>query len=114
MPTTVRYLKVFDRRLERLERKYPKTTREVRSLVHEFVLGQRPGDRIPGSGYPVYKVRLPNRAARRGKSGGFRVIYYAQVEDVVTLLTIYSKSKESDISAREIEQLAREADEARH
>ncbi len=65
----------------------------------------------PRVGYAVYKVRLPNRSARRGKSGGFRVIYYAQIEDVVTLLTIYSKFEDSDISTREIQQLAREADE---
>jgi len=83
-------------------------------LIQRIRNDERPGQRIPRVGYTVYKVRLPNRAARRGKSGGFRVIYYAQVEDVVTLLTIYSKSEESDISAREIEQLAREADEARH
>ena len=74
--------------------------------------GDRPGQRIPRVGYAVYKVRLPNRAARRGKSGGFRVIYYAQIEDVVTLLTIYSKSDDVDINTSEIQQLAREADQA--
>ena len=74
---------------------------------------ERPGQRIPGVGYAVYKVRLPNRSARRGKSGGFRVIYYAQIADTVTLLAIYSKSDDVDISIREIQQLAREADEAR-
>ena len=73
---------------------------------------ERPGARIPRVGYTVYKVRLPNRAARRGKSGGFRVIYYAQFSDRVTLLTIYSKTDETDISAREIQELAQEADQA--
>ena len=111
MPTTVRYLKVFDRRLERLERKYRRTTHEVRGLVHQLIQDQRPGQRIPGVGYTVFKVRLPNRAARRGKSGGFRVIYYVQLSDLVTLLTIYSKSDETDISIAEIRQLALEADE---
>ena len=67
---------------------------------------------MPGVGYAVYKVRLPNRAAQRGKSGGFRVIYYVQIEDLVTLLTIYSKTEEIDVSLREIQQLALEADEA--
>ncbi|MDE2775800.1 MAG: type II toxin-antitoxin system RelE/ParE family toxin [Chloroflexota bacterium] len=111
-PTLVRDLPRFKKRLGRIERKYPKTIDAVESLIASLAQGKRPGQRIPRVGYTVYKVRLPNRAARRGKSGGFRVIYYAQVEDVVTLLTIYSKSEESDISAREIEQLAREADEA--
>ena len=74
--------------------------------------GQLPGQRIPRIGFEVYKVRLPNRAARRGKSGGFRVIYYAQIDDVVTLLTIYSKTEVRDISLREIQALAQAADEA--
>ena len=65
---------------------------------------------MPGVGYTVYKARLPNRSAQRGKSGGFRVIYYVQIEDLVTLLTIYSKTEETDISLREIRQLAQEAD----
>ena len=69
---------------------------------------ERPGLRVPGTGLTVFKVRLPNRAARRGKSGGFRVIYYVQMADSVTLLTIYSKSDQADISARDIQRLVRE------
>jgi len=113
MPTLVRDLLNFKKRLGRIERKYPKTINEVDSLIASLAQGERPGQRIPRVSYAVYKVRLPNRAARRGKSGGFRVIYYVQIEDIVTLLTIYSKSEEVDISIGEIQQLAREADEAR-
>jgi hypothetical protein len=36
--------------------------------------GQLPGDQIPNLAHNVYKVRLPNRSAGKGKSGGFRVI----------------------------------------
>ena len=36
----------------------------------------------------VYRVRLPNRSARRGKSGGFRVAYYLETETTVFLLAI--------------------------
>ncbi|MDE2821434.1 MAG: type II toxin-antitoxin system RelE/ParE family toxin [Chloroflexota bacterium] len=112
MPTTVKYHPLFGKQLERLERKYRRMTDEVDGLLVQLEQGERPGQRIPRVSYAVYKVRLPNRAARRGKSGGFRVIYYAQIEDIVTLLTIYSKSEEVDISIGEIQQLAREADEA--
>ena len=112
MPTLVRDLPNFKKRLGRIERKYPKTIDAIENLIASLAQGDRPGQRVPRVGYAVYKVRMPNRAARRGKSGGFRVIYYAQIEDVVTLLTIYSKSDEVDISTSEIQQLAREADEA--
>ena len=110
IPTLVRELPRFKNRLRRLERKYPKTIDEVGRLIASLAQGKRPGTVIPRVGYTVYKVRLPNRAARRGKSGGFRVIYYAQFSDRVILLTIYSKTDESDISASEIQALAREAD----
>jgi mRNA-degrading endonuclease RelE of RelBE toxin-antitoxin system len=83
----------------------------LRSLFQRLQNDERPGQLVPGVGYTVYKVRLPNRAARRGKSGGFRVIYYVQFSDAVTLLTIYSKSDETDISIAEIRQLAREAEQ---
>lgn len=111
-PTLVRDLPRFKKRLRRLERKYPKTIDEVECLIASLAQGNRPGQVVPRIGYTVYKVRLPNRAARRGKSGGFRVIYYAQFSDRVTLLTIYSKTDETDISDREIQALAQEADEA--
>ncbi len=114
MPTLVRDLPSFKKRLGRIERKYPKTINEVENLIASLAQGERPGQRISGVGYTVYKVRLPNRAARRGKSGGFRVIYYAQLSDRVSLLTIYSKTDDTDISIAEIRQLVSEANEVRH
>ncbi len=111
MPTTIEYLPRFDRRLERLERKYPRTYFAVDRLIIQLEQGLRPGQLIPNVGYTLYKVRLPNRAARRGKRGGFRVIYYAQFHDRVTLLAIYSKSDEADISIAELRQLASEAEQ---
>lgn len=80
----------------------------MRQLVSRLESDERPGQLVPGVGYTVYKVRLPNRAARRGKSGGFRVIYYVQFRDRVVLLTIYSKTDDTDISAAEIRRLVLE------
>jgi len=45
----------------------------------------------------VYKVRLPNRSAGRGKSGGFRVIYQDRDGELVLLLLIYSKTERADM-----------------
>lgn len=53
----------------------------------------------------VYKVRLANRDASRGKSGGYRVIYYLPTDDLTLLLTIYSKTDQSDIVADEIRRI---------
>ena len=50
----------------------------------------------------VYKARLPNRDSGSGKRGGYRVIYYLLSEESIVLLTIYSKTDQSDIPADEI------------
>ena len=111
MPTTVKSLPRFDRKLERFVRKHPRSDDQVERLIYQLRRDERPGQRVPRVGYNLYKVRLRNPAARRGKSGGFRVIYYVQLHDRVTLLTIYSKTDDNDISIAEMRQLAREADE---
>ena len=70
---------------------------EVDILVSELEMDYRPGVRLSRVGHHVYKVRLPNRSARRGKSGGFRVIYQERAGILALLLLIYSKSERADI-----------------
>jgi mRNA-degrading endonuclease RelE of RelBE toxin-antitoxin system len=50
-------------------------------------------------------VRLPNLSTGRGKSGGFRVVYYVETVDGVVLLTMYAKSEQQDVSRDEIRRL---------
>ena len=88
--------------IKHLRRKYPAVTSEVLKLVERLENGERPGDKISHVGYDVYKVRLPNPSAQRGKSGGFRVIYYVQLADSVFILRIYSKTEQTDIHPEEI------------
>lgn len=61
----------------------------------------------PDSGTPVgnniFKIRIPNSSIPTGKSGGFRVITYYFSDDIIYLLTIYSKSDRESISSGEIE-----------
>ncbi|MGG6266571.1 hypothetical protein [Leptolyngbya sp. AN10] len=39
---------------------------------------------------------------QKGKSGGYRLIYYLQTTTGIILLTIYPKSEQADIDADEI------------
>ncbi len=107
MPTKVEIPPDFEKDLKPLRRKYPAVISEVRKLVKQLEVDERPGDKIAGVGRDVYKVRLPNPSAKRGKSGGFRVIYYVQVQDTVYLLTIYSKTDQINISAEKIRLILR-------
>jgi mRNA-degrading endonuclease RelE of RelBE toxin-antitoxin system len=106
MPTTVNISADAQRDVKHLKRKYPAVTGQVRKLIDQLENDERPGDRIPAVGFDVYKVRLPNPSAQRGKSGGFRMIYYVQMTDNVYLLKVYSKTEQADISAEEIRRIA--------
>jgi mRNA-degrading endonuclease RelE of RelBE toxin-antitoxin system len=98
----------FEAAFRRLKRKYPRIEAPFGDLVDSLKSGERPGDKIPGVGYDVYKVRLKNPSARKGKRGGLRVVYYIQLADLVVLLTIYTKSEQSDISAEQLRRIIEE------
>jgi len=114
MPTILDTPDEFLKQLDRLERKYHNILPEFHKLAIQLQNDERPGDLIPHVGYDVYKVRLKNPSAQRGKSGGLRAIYYARLSNRVMLLTIYSKTQQLDISPNEIRRLIEKylADEA--
>lgn len=66
---------------------------------------------MPATVNLLHKFRLPNPSARRGKSGGFRVVYYAQFADLIHLVTIYSKSEENDVSAHAVQGILAEIED---
>jgi len=108
MPTSVNISSDAQKDVKHLKRKYPTVTSQLRKLIDQLESDERPGDKIPGVGHDVYKVRLPNPSAQRGKSGGVRVIYYVQVADSLFLLKVYSKTEQSDISIEEIQRIVTE------
>ena len=70
------------------------------------------GDHITGSGYSIFKVRVRNRDSSKGKRSGYRLLYYLKTPTNVILITIYSKSEQSDISVKQIQQILKEFQEA--
>ncbi len=61
------------------------------------------GDVIPRTG-GVRKLRVP--AKGRGKSGGYRVIYYFYNENnPILLFTVYGKNEKSDLTRKEENEL---------
>lgn len=108
MPSNVDATIKFTRDLLRLSRKFPTVVDDVEQLVKALENDQRPGDRVPGTGFVVFKTRLANKSAGKGKSGGFRVIYFVEVMDRVFLLTIYAKVQQADIPLATLRQLIAE------
>jgi mRNA-degrading endonuclease RelE of RelBE toxin-antitoxin system len=66
------------------------------------------GVQVPGIDYPIYKVRIKNSDIQKGKSAGYRLIYYLEAADLIILLAIYSKSDRANINIQEIEDILSE------
>lgn len=94
----------FKKDLRELARRYRSIRSDVQPLIDQLQAGEIPGDRIAGVKYQVFKVRLKNSNIQKGKSGGYRVIYYLKTEREIIFATIYAKSDFSDVSNEIIEE----------
>jgi len=88
----------------RLRKRFRPVEEDVETLKAEMRQGAL-GDLMPGYGAKLYKIRAANRSARRGKSGGFRVIYRQLSNDLIQFLHIYSKTEKSNVSASEVSRM---------
>ncbi|WKZ65939.1 MAG: hypothetical protein QY325_14360 [Flavobacteriales bacterium] len=93
----------FQKKAKRLVKKYASLKAELLQLVSLL-------ERDPEQGTPIgkrcFKVRLSIKSKGGGKSGGARVITCViHVHKRVELLTIYDKSEQGTITARELKVL---------
>ncbi len=92
----------FEKDIQRLSKKFRKIDKDLDNILNQLEMGELLGDVIErtSNDEQVYKCRVPNTSDKRGKSGGFRIIYYAVTKDnEIYLLTIYSKTEVEDIDA---------------
>ncbi|MFM9265602.1 type II toxin-antitoxin system RelE/ParE family toxin [Tychonema sp. BBK16] len=92
----------FTKNLRNLAKKYRSIRNDIQPVIEQLEQGELPGDRISGTGYDVFKVRVINNDIQKGKSGGYRLIYYVKTENGIILLTVYTKSVQADIAADEL------------
>jgi mRNA-degrading endonuclease RelE of RelBE toxin-antitoxin system len=71
----------------------------------QIQMGEIIGDRLEGLDAEVFKVRVRNSDTNRGKSGGYRVIYWLKLPEYIVLLDIYSKSDREDIEINTIQEI---------
>lgn len=86
----------FDREFKKLSKKYP-------SIVSDFKILLKTLEDQPFQGSPIgkdcYKIRMAISSKNRGKSGGSRVITCVKIlNNSITLLSIYDKSDQNNIS----------------
>lgn len=96
----------FDKQLKRLAKKYPSLKKEYAELIDSLEQEPLQGTAL---GNHCYKIRLALASKGKGKSGGARVITYAQIiHHTVYLLAIYDKSEQSDIEANDLKNLLKQ------
>jgi mRNA-degrading endonuclease RelE of RelBE toxin-antitoxin system len=92
----------FKRNLRSLAKKYHSIRNDIQPVITQLEQGELPRDQISGIGYTVFKLRIQNSDIQKGKSGGYRMIYYVKTATRIILLTIYAKSEQVDIAAGDI------------
>jgi len=104
-PLQVAFTPEFKRNLRQLAKKYRHIKSDLQPILDQLISGSKPGDPIPRVRYKVFKVRAKNSDASKGKSGGYRLIYYVKNATEVILVTVYSKTEQADVSPKDIRQI---------
>src|SRR3954470_17477150 len=92
-PLQVTFTPEFKRNLRQLAKKYRHIKSDLQPILDQLASGGKPGDQVPQVQYEVFKVRTKNSDASKGKSGGYRLIYFVRSEREVVLITRYSKTE---------------------
>jgi len=96
----------FQKCVTRLKKKFPHIKDDLSPLFQNLQNNPEAGDPIPGWHRKIWKVRVSSRDLKRGKSGGFRVIYaWTAGQPILYPLFIYFKGEKEDITKAEIEDL---------
>jgi mRNA-degrading endonuclease RelE of RelBE toxin-antitoxin system len=93
----IEYTAAFLRQLRRLGRRYRHIRKDIEPVINELRAGKVLGDQIQHTGLTLFKVRVRNTDVQKGKSAGYRLIYYLKTPERIILVTIYSKSDQGDI-----------------
>ncbi len=93
----------FEKEAKRLIKKYKSLKTEILSLIESLEEAPEQGTHL---GDNIYKIRLAVKSKGKGKRGGTRVMTKVKIVDqVVYMLSIYSKGEKDDISDKEIQDL---------
>jgi mRNA-degrading endonuclease RelE of RelBE toxin-antitoxin system len=96
----------FQRSIKALKKRFPKIKEDVELALTQLEQTPTLGVIIPG-GYETRKLRVRNSNLTKGKSSGYRLIYYLQnePEPILYPLLLYVKSDKADVTAQELKQL---------
>lgn len=96
----------FKKCLKILKKKYRNIKNDIIGVIRELETDCTVGDPVPGWNREIWKVRVASSDIKKGKRGGFRLIYFFRENDSrIYLLTIYFKGDQNDVAPNEIDRL---------
>ncbi|NOQ30450.1 MAG: hypothetical protein GQ570_04925 [Helicobacteraceae bacterium] len=94
----------FEKDVKKLKKPFPKIKNDLVKLINELSSNPELGTNL---GENIFKVRVPNSSIPTGKSGGFRIITYYKKDDILYLVTIYSKTEQDNILTDKLRQIVK-------
>ena len=105
MSYEIQILDTAKKDVKKLIKKYPKIKDDLLNLTNKLEENPFVGIHL---GKSFYKIRMKNSSISKGKSGGFRVIYFLIVDEKILILKIYSKNEIENLSNEYIFSLLRD------
>ena len=92
----------FLKEAKALSKKYKLLKSDLQQAIYEIEASKDLGVSL---GLNLFKKRVKNSSIPTGKSGGFRVIIFAQIKNKIILISIFSKTEKESLSDAELSTL---------
>jgi hypothetical protein len=105
MSWMIEYGDTFLKEAKQLSKKFKRLKNDLKHAIDEI---EGKNDIGISLGYNLFKKRVRNSSIPTGKSGGFRIIIYQQLQNRTVLISIYSKTEKESINDQELIELLKE------
>lgn len=106
MKYQVEYSAVFKRRIKKLISKYPRIKQDLSNLIDQLEKGIFQGDKLQDYPGEAYKIRVGSIDQKKGKRGGFRVVYFVvKINKTVYLMELYAKTKQENLTEKQVKEI---------
>lgn len=100
----IEYGETFLKEAKQLGKKFKRLKADLADAIDEI---ESKNDVGVSLGYNLFKKRVKNSSIPTGKSGGFRIIIYQQIQERTVLISIYAKTEKESISDAELIELVK-------
>jgi hypothetical protein len=95
----IEYSDNFLKESKPLSKKFKLLKSDLKEAIDEIEYSKDFGVHL---GFNLFKKRVKNSSISTGKSGGFRIIIYQQLENKIILISIFSKTDKENLSDYEL------------